>query len=254
MTKITSQTPSSNKSLEQREKLYEFFSNRPFGDPDTLVNLTLFMRSGSLSKLLFLNEIYEQIIEVPGAIFEFGTYLGGSTVAFENLRAVHEPYNHLRRIFTFDTFSGYKSIEAEPNISEVFEEIIQENVYTTPQGYREYLSQLLNYHEQENVMSHITKHQVIEGNVLDTLPTVLKSEPSLIIALAYFDLAMLDPTRFALESILPKMIKGSIIILDELGHPDYPSETTTFFELISKRNYKIRISKYLSDRSIITLQ
>ena len=253
MTKITSQTPSSSKSLEQRAKLYKFFSERPFGDADTLVNLTLFMRSGSLSKLLFLNEIYEQIVEVPGAILEFGTYLGGSTVAFENLRAVHEPYNHLRRIFTFDTFSGYKQTEKESNISDVFKEIIDKEVYTTPQGYVEYLSNLLSYHEQENVMSHITKHQVIEGDVHQTLPKVLDKEPSLMIALAYFDLAMLEPTKFALGKILPKMIKGSVIILDELGHPDYPSETTTFFEFIAERDYRIRRSKYLADRSIITL-
>jgi len=35
------------------------------------------MRSGVLAKLLFLNEIYQEIVAIPGCIFEFGTYLGG---------------------------------------------------------------------------------------------------------------------------------------------------------------------------------
>ena len=75
--KITSQTPSSKKSLESREILYKLFANRPFDDPNTLVNLSLYMRSGVLAKLLFLNEIYQEIVAIPGCIFEFGTYLGG---------------------------------------------------------------------------------------------------------------------------------------------------------------------------------
>lgn len=251
--KITSQTPSSKNSLESRESLYKLFAKRPFDDPNTLVNLSLYMRSGVLAKLLFLNEIYQEIVSIPGCIFEFGTYLGGSTITFENLRAVYEPYNHLRRIFTFDTFQGYINTESEKVISPVFKKIIEESIYTTPTNYADYLRELVNYHESENVMSHIKKHQVIEGDVIQTVPKTLAHDPSILIALAYFDLAMLKPTLEVLNVILPKMVKGSIIVLDELGHPNYPSETKVFFDLLAGRQYSIRRSNFLSDRSLITI-
>lgn len=148
-------------------------------------------------KTTFLNEIYQEIVKIPGCIFEFGTYLGGSTIAFEKLRAVYEPYNHLRRVFTFDTFQGYINVQ--------------------------------------------------------TVPRILQNDQSIIIALAYFDLAMFEPTLSVLKAILPRMLKGSLIVLDELGHPDYPSESRIFFELLAERPHVIKKSEFLSDRSFITL-
>jgi len=251
--KITSQTAIDKKLIQNRKKLMQLFKERPFSDEDTLVNLTLFMRSGSLAKLLFLDEIYREIIQIPGCIFEFGTYLGGTTVAFENLRAVHEPYNHLRRIFTFDTFNGYINTSSEKYISKVFKNIIDSKTYSTPTKYEIYLRKLLDCHEKENVMSNISKHKIICGDVVKTLPQLLSNDKSIIVALAYFDLAMYMPTKQALEILLNKMLKGSVIILDELGHPDYPSETNVFYELLASRNYTITRSKYLSDRSYIKL-
>ena len=123
----------------------------------------------------------------------------------------------------------------------------------TPKSYENYLKQLIKYHELENVMSHIEKHSVHKGDVMQTLPIVLDSEPSTMIALAYFDLAAYLPTVVALRLVLPKMVKGGIIVLDELNHPDYPSETKAFFEEIAGTNYSIRRSRFLADRSIITL-
>lgn len=153
-------------------------------------------------------------MQVPGCIFEFGTWLGGSTVVFENLRASHELYNHLRRIHTFDTFDGYMGLEWTGVTSKVSQEILDADTYVTPKSYELYLEQLLDYHESENVMSHIHKHSIHKGNVMETLPKLLDSEPSTIVALAYFDLAAYLPTLSALQLVPPKMIKGSIIVLD----------------------------------------
>ena len=51
------------------------------------------MRSGALARILFLNELYEKIVHLPGCVIEFGTWWGQSLVLFDNLRVVHEPYN-----------------------------------------------------------------------------------------------------------------------------------------------------------------
>src|SRR6188768_4162623 len=91
---VSQNTPS--RSADLRQKLLKLFAERPLPDDELLVNLGLYIRSGALAKMLFLNELYEKIVPIPGVICEFGVWWGQSLVMFENLRAVHEPYNHTR--------------------------------------------------------------------------------------------------------------------------------------------------------------
>ena len=56
--KITSQSPSAPAAAPRREQLYQLFRARPMDDQDLLVNLTMYMRSGPLAKLLFLDEVF----------------------------------------------------------------------------------------------------------------------------------------------------------------------------------------------------
>jgi len=247
---ITSQNPSSDSSTQARENLYRLFKERPMQDHELLVNLGLFMRSGSLAKILFLNEMYQKIIEIPGIICEFGVWMGQSTVVFENLRAVYEPYNFQRRIIGFDTFSGYTEIGDK----DVASEIISDGVYTVGQGYEDYLRELLDYHEKENVMSHIKKHSLIKGDASVTCPEFIEQNPHVVVAMAYFDMALYEPTKNCLKAILPRLIKGSILVFDELCHPDYPGETQAVFEVLQARNHTIRRSKFLPDRSYAVIE
>jgi len=244
---ITSQSQSSDKALEARHRLYKLFKERPMSDEDLLVNLYMYMRSGSLAKLLFLNEMYQKVLSLPGVICEFGVWMGASTVAFENLRAVYEPYNHQRRILAFDTFSGYTGI----GNTDVRSSIIDEGVYTVADGYEKYLTELLDYHETENVMSHIKKHTLIKGDASITCPEYLNENPHLLIALAYFDMALYEPTLKCLEAIKPRLMKGSVLVFDELCNPDYPGETRAFIEAIGVSNYELRRSIFLPDRSYL---
>src|ERR1019366_10125066 len=79
----------SSAQLSVREKLHELFRNRPMPDDELLVNLGLYTRSSVLAKLLFLDELYRRVIQVPGVIMVFGTWWGQDVVVLHNLRAVH---------------------------------------------------------------------------------------------------------------------------------------------------------------------
>lgn len=250
MKRITSQTPIDEAKVPNREQLVRLFKSFPGTDEDKLVNLGLFIRSGSLAKLLFLNEIYEEICGIPGFIFEFGTWLGNSSIIFENLRAVHEPYNHLRRIVGFDTFKGYTGFQKSEIESDIFDKIISQGTYSAPEDYLGYLNSLMEVHEKENVMGHLRKHNFVLGDVSETCIEYLDNHPHIIVALAYFDLALERPTAIALNSLLPRLIPGSVIAFDELGHPDYPGETKAFFSVFPANiEYELKKSKFLSDRT-----
>jgi len=245
---ITSQNKSSDKVISNRERLFELFKNRPMSDEELLVNLGLYMRSGALAKLLFLDEIYKRIIGIPGSVMEFGVWWGQSIAVFENLRAIHEPYNHQRHILALDTFTGYPEVGTKDKRSE----IITEGVYKVNSGYETYLADIIEFHEKENVMSHIKKHEVIKGDVRETLPQWLTTNPQAFVALAFFDMALYSPTKAALEAIVPRLIKGSIIVFDELNHKDYPGETQAALEILDLDKFRIENSTILPDRVIFT--
>ncbi len=105
--KYKQQSRASEAQLSARERLYALYDESPLPREDLLVNLGLYTRASALARIFFLNEIYEQITAIPGCVMEFGTWWGQRIVTFENLRAIHEPYNHARRVIGFDTFAGY---------------------------------------------------------------------------------------------------------------------------------------------------
>jgi len=246
----TSQNTPSDSSTKARQKLYDLFANRPMADDELLVNMGLYVRSGALAKMLFLNELYEKIIPIPGVICEFGVWWGQSLVLFENLRAVHEPYNYGRKIIGFDTFTGYPAVGKEDKRSDT----ISEGVYAVPNNYEDYLAELLDYHEQENVMSHVKKHELVKGDASLTAPSYFKEHPESVVALAFFDMALYEPTKICLEAIKPRLIKGSIVAFDELNHKDYPGETIAAMEVLGLREHRLYRSKFLPDRCYFVIE
>ena len=125
---------------------------------------------------------------------EFGTWWGQNLVLYENLRSIYEPFNYDRRVIGFDTFEGYENISDKDQRSD----IIKEGGYTVSQDYDEYLRELLNYHERENVLFYNNKHTVVKGDATETLDAFLTENPYTMVALAYFDMALYEPTKACL--------------------------------------------------------
>jgi len=245
ITDYKQESRSSEERLRRRERLYELFRNRPMPDDQLLVNLGLYMRSSALTKILYINELFQLILDIPGVIMEFGTWWGQNIILFENLRAIYEPFNYDRRIIGFDTFEGYANLSSIDKQSET----IKTKGYSVTPNYEEYLRELIDYHEQENVLYYERKHTLVKGDVTTTIGEFLEENPETLIALAYFDLALYEPTKKCLETIRPYLIKGSVIVFDELNSPAYPGETVALKKVWGADAYKIRKSKFMPGRS-----
>lgn len=191
---------------EVRKNLLYLFKKRPIPDEYLLTNMGLYTRSSALAKILFLDEMYRKIIKVPGKIMVFGLWWGQDAIVFENLRAIHEPYNHARKIVGFDTFTGYPGEEIGENDKE--SDIIKTGGYAVSDGYFDYLEKLAQYHEDENIMYNIKKMEFIKGDVVETVPAYFNSHPEIIVAMAYFDLALYKPTKVCLEYVLKSCVRG----------------------------------------------
>jgi len=244
------QTRASDSQLRARQVLLELFERTPIPPDQLLVNLHLYMRSSVLAKILYVNELYQKIIHIPGVIMEFGTWWGANLVLFESLRAIYEPYNYTRKVIGFDTFTGYPSISPEDGKSE----LATVGGYAVTENYEQYLAQLLDYHEQENTMSHIKKYELVRGDVCVTIDQYLAEHPETIIALAYFDLQLYEPTKKCLQAIKQYITRGTVIAMDELNSWEFPGETLAFKEIWGLGKYKIMRSQFLPDRSYIIIE
>src|SRR6185312_14108435 len=99
-----------SETAQQNARFTELFSECPV-PPSALINqLGLLLNRNCLSRVLFLDELYRQIVDVPGTIIEFGVRWGQSLALYSNLRAIYEPYNVSRQIVGFDTFEGFPSV------------------------------------------------------------------------------------------------------------------------------------------------
>ena len=244
------ETKASEQQVARRQLLYQLFKDCPMPDDQLLICLGMFMRSSALAKVLFINEAYQLILDQPGIIVEFGTWWGQNLILFENLRAIYEPFNQSRRVIGFDTFVGYPEISSKDRPSET----IKVGGYRVAENYREYLEALIDFHEKNNVLAAIKKHALVQGDVTETAPAYFAENDDVVIALAYFDMALYEPTKAALEAIKPHLMPGSVIMLDELNNRDYPGETRAFKECFNGMSYRVKKSRYMTDRTFIIVE
>lgn len=91
--------------------------------------------------------------------------------------------------------------------------------------YPHHLREVLDAHEQGEHLGHIQRTLIVQGDVRDTVPRYLAGNPHTIIALAYFDLDLYEPTRDMIEAVRPHLTQGSVLAFDELAHAKWPGET-----------------------------
>lgn len=228
-------------SIEEQKRRSDFFNNyinNPIPQNEQLNNIGLFTKRQELTKTLFFADLYRKFLPVHGVIMEFGVRWGQNLVTLTNLRGMLEPYNYSRKIIGFDTFAGFPSVHENDGDHS----IIKKGAFSVTDGYEDYLSNVLNYHEMESPLSHIKKHELVKGDATVELETYLKKHPETIVAFAYFDFDIYEPTKKCLEMIIPRLTKGSVIGFDELNDPDSPGETLALMETMNLN--KISLKKY----------
>jgi len=232
----------SESEVSARDRFFKIFSACPIPQSEVLSNLGLFIRKQQLSRILFMHELYQKIIPVHGIIIEFGVRWGHNLALFSSFRGMYEPFNYSRKVVGFDTFSGFPSVAPQDGR----DAIIDIGAYGVTEDYEEYLDAVLAYHETEHPMSHIKKYELVKGDATVTLERYLADHPETIIALAYFDFDLYQPTKKCLELIKPHLTKGSVLGFDELNFPTFPGETLALKEVCGLGRYSISRSPFSS--------
>ena len=223
-----------------------------FGSPipkdELMANLALYIDRRLLSRYLFINELYQQILDIHGSIFEFGVRYGQNFALLTSLRGIHEPYNHNRKLVGFDTWEGFPKVSDQDNV-----QLWEEGDFSVPKGYETYLSKIIAHHESMAPIEQIQKFELIKGDATKTIHGYLEKHQETIIALAYFDFDIYEPTKVCLEAILPYLSKGAVIGFDEINVEEWPGETKALREIFGNR-FKIKHSKYRANAGYIVFE
>lgn len=240
----------SQKESNIRNNFYDLFKQCPIPRNEIMSNLGLFIKRKDFSRILFMHDLYKRIINVHGVVVEFGVRWGQNLALFEIFRGIYEPFNHNRKIIGFDTFEGFPSTHEKDGQSD----IIQKGAFSVTEGYETYLEKILDYHEQESPISHIKKYHLIKGDATIEIDKFFKENPETIIAFAYFDFDIYEPTKKCLEAIKNHITKGTVIGFDELNMHDHPGETLALKEVLGLSSYKIFRSPISSCQSYVIIE
>jgi len=158
-----------------------------------------------IAKSLNQYELYKKIINIPGDIFEFGVYKGGSLIRMATYRDTLEA-DASRKIIAFDAFGSFPRAGSKDDnkFIDKFENEGGDGISVSE------LEDCLKYKKIRNV-------ELIKGDINSTLEGYILKNPAVKVALLHIDVDVEKPTKIILENLYDKVVPGGLIVLDDYG-------------------------------------
>ena len=86
----------------------------------------------------------------------------------------------------------------------------------------------------------IKNYQLIEGDITETLPDFLKSQPYQRIAYLHIDVDIYKPTKIIFDLLFDRVVRNGVIVLDDYN--DVAGETNAVDEFIADKDLIIEKS------------
>ena len=160
-----------------------------------------------ISKFATHLELFRRVSGLAGDIVECGVFKGASLSRLLKFRSLFEnPFS--KKIIAFDTFGEFPEAGYEPDLK-------KRNLFIEEAGSRSIeKNRLISIFQQLNLYQNI---ELIEGNILDTVPRYKAENPHLKISLLNIDVDLYEATKVCLEELFPLVVRGGVVILDDYG-------------------------------------
>lgn len=213
------------------------FDNNPASWEVKMENFPKYVKRQNLTRFLAMYEIFKLVIDVKGSIVECGVNHGFGTMAWSKFSAITEPVNLTRRIYGFDTFEGF------PSVSDIDMSASSNHVKVGDLAVNsmEEILKLSEIQDKTRFLGHVPKIELIRGDAIKTIPKFVIDNPHVLISLLFLDFDLYEPTKVALDELVPRMPKGAVIAFDELDNPLWPGETQAMLEFF--KDNKLRIQR-----------
>lgn len=216
-------------------RIADVFASSPDDLPTRLESMYRYARRAQVTRFAALYELFKLVMPVKGSIVECGVYRGASFMTFAQLSAALEPTNLTRRLYGFDSFGGFPSVSAadRPATTGAAPGDLASDSYDE-------LNRLLEIYDTDRFIGHVPKARLIRGDVTETIPAFVAENPHLMVSLLFLDMDIYEPTKVALQHLVPRMPKGAVLAFDELDNPLWPGETTAALEELGLNRLELR--------------
>lgn len=158
-----------------------------------------------IAKLCAHFELYKSISGLPGAVIECGVYKGASLVRWASFRDMLEtPWS--RPVVGFDAFGAFpRNDKHSPQDLDFIKGFEQDG------GDGLSASQL----ERYLTVKGLSNVSLIPGDIIQTLPRYLDSNPQTKVALLHIDVDVYAPSKVILEQLYDRIVPGGLLVLDD---------------------------------------
>ena len=199
-----------------------------------------FSDSSRLGKVLAQYEIYKKLVGIPGNVFEFGVFKGNSLIRLATFREILESQDS-RRIVAFDLFGKFPKDNLSKKSDLAF---VKDFVDKAGDGLSsDEINRILNEKGFRNF-------DLVEGDVFVTVPEFIESNPQTRVSLLHLDLDTYEPTRFVLENLIPRVVPGGIVMVDDYGSVE--GATLAVDEFVSGNGWKLESMPHYSVPAFFT--
>ncbi len=162
-------------------------------------------------------------------------------MSWAQLSSIYEPYNHTRKIIGFDTFEGFSRLTEQDNNHE---KQYNEGDLSTYDGIQEEITQAIELFDKNRHLSHMSKVELIKGDAVISIPEYIQNNPHTVISMLYLDFDVYEPTKIALENLVPRIPRGGVVAFDELNCKTFPGETLAVMEVLNISKLKLRKTNF----------
>lgn len=171
-----------------------------------------------LRKFLVREHFFKMSLEIPGDIVEIGVFKGTGIAQLLKLREIFVPASN-KKVIGFDLFSqspNYKGSlsESNKNLDSYYGEggvKMEEGISRSDISH--FIDKMKLTNRRQGFNTDI--YQLIEGDVLNSIPLYLSENPGFRISYLYLDLDIDEPTYASLNLLYERVVRGGIIVFDE---------------------------------------
>ena len=189
-------------------------------------NFYLSCDNSRIGKIIAHYELFKLSSNTPGCIIECGVFKGISLVRFATFLKLLKKSN--KKIIAFDAFGKHPTTKISSDHKRR-NELLSHGKEAISE------KQLMKVLKLKGLEKNI---ELIRGNITETVPKYLKSNPKLKISLLNLDVDFYEPSIAILKNFYPKLSKGGILMLDDYGIWD--GETMAVNEYFDGKKIKIR--------------
>ncbi|WP_448625333.1 hypothetical protein [Geodermatophilus sp. URMC 64] len=236
----------SRTQAEAQASLVRRLRESPIPDAELADHLPLYSSRHAVGRVLLMHALYERILDVHGVILLFGVRWGRDLAILQTLRSILEPGNATRRIIGFDTFEGF------PSVSDL-DGGARPGDYGVSADHADVLEALLGDRDADEGNPY-PRREIVQGDATVTLPRWLEGHPETVVAMAYFDMDLYEPTRACLAALEPYITRGAVIGFDEVAHPGWPGETVALREVRGLHRVRLQRTRFAGTPSFFVAE